>query len=408
MNEGPFPSAASNNPIIILLQNNTEIRPTGGFLGSYAKLSIINHQLSISFHDIYVPDGQLSGHVDPPEPIQIAFGQGWYKLRDANFETDFPTAANSIRWFFTKGNENNPNILIALNLSTIQKIIKFIQPIHVNEYNIDITDSNIYSILQTQTELNFFPGSTQKRDALSSTGKAILKKLDSLDLKQKINLAYQILTDLDSSEILINSANPQLQQLIQQKHWAGELKPLSVDTVAMIETNLGANKANCCILRHTTHTIKRQTSSPDKIIHQVQTNFTNSSPLPNPNPPHFYGGNYINFLRLYVPSNAQNIQIQTTPIPDTKDFKRFKTLEKPKIKLRYGLTEISFFHITLFNSNSQVNVSYELTLPENTPYQLSILKQPGIIKSPQKINLLDQILTTNLSQNFTSKTNPTN
>ena len=36
---------------------------------------------SVEIKDIYVPDGQLVGHVDPPLPIQQAFGQGWWKLR---------------------------------------------------------------------------------------------------------------------------------------------------------------------------------------------------------------------------------------------------------------------------------------------------------------------------------------
>ena len=63
-------------------------------MGSYAVVrSQESGVRSVEIKDIYVPDGQLVGHVDPPLPIQQAFGQGWWKLRDSNWDTDFTAAA---------------------------------------------------------------------------------------------------------------------------------------------------------------------------------------------------------------------------------------------------------------------------------------------------------------------------
>ncbi|MDP1743836.1 MAG: DUF4012 domain-containing protein, partial [Candidatus Amesbacteria bacterium] len=46
-----------NKDYVVLLQNNTELRATGGFMGSYARLRFRNGTLqSTKFEDIYEPD----------------------------------------------------------------------------------------------------------------------------------------------------------------------------------------------------------------------------------------------------------------------------------------------------------------------------------------------------------------
>src|SRR3990167_4553646 len=72
---------------LILLQNQMELRPTGGFLGSYAVAKIKNGKLvDVSVQDIYEPDGRVTEHIEPPEPIQEAFQLGTLRLRDANWD----------------------------------------------------------------------------------------------------------------------------------------------------------------------------------------------------------------------------------------------------------------------------------------------------------------------------------
>ncbi|KKU67917.1 MAG: hypothetical protein UX92_C0027G0013 [Candidatus Amesbacteria bacterium GW2011_GWA1_47_20] len=74
---------------IVLLQNNTELRPSGGFMGSFVKLKTQNSKLkTLEVEDIYQPDGQVVGYVEPPAPIKKAFPFGSWKLRDANWDVE--------------------------------------------------------------------------------------------------------------------------------------------------------------------------------------------------------------------------------------------------------------------------------------------------------------------------------
>ena len=437
---------------LILLGNDTEARANGGFTGSYAKItlnsqSVIpdlirnpfklvpiyidsrlrgNDKLSInsnfSFQDIYVPNGQLSGYVKPPEPIQQAFGHGTWELANADWDPNFPTTATTIRWFLEKGKETNPDILAVLNLSTIKKLLHILGPFSVSEYKATITPDNLYLFLQGRSELNFFPGSTQKKDALHAVGTSAFKKLSSLSLLKKVQIAQILFTDLKNQNIVLHSANQTFQKFLELQNFAGEYKPSSFDHFGLVEVNLGANKANSYVTRHTTHTItidsplsKGETPplAGRGIKHQVQINFQNSSPEANPNPPLHYGGHYIAYLRIYLPANATNIEINHSEIATTSagfssdilSHQSPSTIhDLPPARPAGGsMISYGFWHLTLSGNTSQINLSYTLPLQNQKDYSLTLLKQNGFPTSPQTLNLFGKTLTTSLESNFMIK-----
>ncbi|MEK7525297.1 MAG: DUF4012 domain-containing protein [Patescibacteria group bacterium] len=399
---------------LILLQNNHEMRANGGFFGSYAVVTIDKGQPTFRFQDIYVPDGALVGHVEPPPPIQTSFQQGWFKLRDSDWEPDWPTTAKTIRWFFAKGNEINPDLLLTLNLTTIEKIMHLIGEVDIPEYGFKLTADNLYSLLQNEAEIDFFPGSTQKKDALTAVGAALTKKLSSLKLDQSVQLVKILLDQLNHGNLLLNSTNANFQTILEQKDWAGKLTVPACqvagclnDTVLLIEANMGANKANCCVERKSVHTI---TKSETDISHLINLTFTNNSPLENPLPPRFFGGNYISYLRYYLPENAKNIRLTAQPTlpktltqyPTPFDGIKQKLFD---LKFNYSLREVGFFHTTAAGSQSAVQLSYDLPLDGNpASYQLNLLKQHGQEKSPQEINLFGKSSSTDLTNDLSIST----
>lgn len=381
---------------LVLLQNDKEIRANGGFAGSYAKISMNLPKYDVSFQDIYVPNGQLKGHVTPPQPIQDSFKHGTWELANADYEPDFENAATSIRWFFEKGGEINPDILATISLSTIHDILKVTGPFNVSDYNANIDADNFYSFLQGKAETNFFPGSTQKKDALTSVGLAFKKKLHQLSLPQYLDIAKIILGNLRNSNILINSKNENFQKTLEAYHFAGQITPGPSDTFMLTELNLGANKANCCIERQTTHTLSKQ---GDLIHHRVEISIANLSTDSNPNPPFNYSGHYIAYVRIYIPKNVQNVNIlPQSSLPKTGgDFGLPLDVVN---KENFGLKEIGFFLITAAGTQSSIDLSYDLPIDNSKPYSLTILKQHGLISSPQTIIFQGKRTTTELNHDF--------
>jgi hypothetical protein len=365
---------------LILLGNDAEMRANGGFAGSYAKLIVSYPRFDLSFQDIYVPNGQLKGYVTPPAPIQEAFQHGTWQLSNADWEPDFPTAASSIRWFMEKGNEINPDNLVLLNLTTIKKVLDVVGTFTVADYQARITPENLYLFLQGKAEMNFFPGSTQKKDALTAVGLSLKNTILRLPLNKKIQIAQILYQDLKDQNILINSTNKSFQDLLLQDNFAGALTSSTPDTYLLVEANLGANKANAYVSRETKHVIS---FSGNQTTHQVTLKLTNASPESNPNPPFHYGGNYIAYLRFYLPANAQNISVTASPSATQK----------------YGLTEIGFWQTTPAQNQSTIDLSYTLPISKET-YSLTILKQHGLTTSPQTIRLNGQAFQTSLENDY--------
>lgn len=388
------------------------MRANGGFVGSYAKISINTKQykyevipqpqIDLDFQDIYVPNGQVTDYVPPPLPIQQAFGKGSWELANADWDPDFTVSSKALRWFFEKGKEKNPDIMVFLNLSTIKKLLTVVGPFTVPDYQSTITPENLYLFLQGQAEVNFFPGSTQKKDALYAVGHALYKKTRSLSLSQKLQLISIIYTDLRNKNIVVNSTNTAFQNLLQEKDFAGTYVSPSLDTFGLVETNLGANKANAFVSRQTIHEISSQNNF---FHHQVSLHFYNSSPSENPNPPFHYGGNYIVYLRFYLPQISQNIRIASDgqelyPLATSSSLlvKESTPSSTPNISTHGTFTEIGFFNPVRAGASSDIVLSYDT--PILYPYSFTILKQHGLVSSPTKFIFQGKNHYTDLSSDF--------
>jgi len=337
---------------IVLLQNNYELRPTGGFMGSYAVLSTQPSGLGeIRFQDIYVPDGQLIGHVDPPLPIQQAFGQGWWKLRDANWDPDFTVAAPQIAWFFEQGGEKADGI-VAINFSFVNSLIRTLGLFR---------GQDLYNLTQSAAEVNSFAGSTQKSDFLNVVGDTLLQRLENLKISEILPVAKLLWQNLRSGEIMLWFSDPGLEKTVAQRHWDGAL------TTSVIDTNLGANKANCCVIRE----IRNSDS--------LQITYTNTSPAPNPIKPIFWGGNYINYLRIVLP---QGTQVQRVRVAEQNlvlkplDYQYGKQMDRYQIEKRDKFLIVGFWVVVPFQQTVKVDVQYQQ--PEGQ--KLIFKNQPGWIK----------------------------
>ena len=88
---------------LVLFQNSMELRPTGGFVGSVGKLTMVDGLVAdFTIFDVYELDGQLRGHVDPPDPIRTLLSQEHWYLRDSNWDPDFFESGQRAAWFYEK------------------------------------------------------------------------------------------------------------------------------------------------------------------------------------------------------------------------------------------------------------------------------------------------------------------
>lgn len=303
----------SQRAYLVFFQNNTEIRPTGGFLGSYAYLVFEGgHLTKMKIEDIYTLDGQLKGRINPPDEILHYLGQpNWY-LRDSNWSPDFPLSAERAEWFVDK---EAPGTRIdgvaALDLYLVRDLLKITGPVDLPDFNERINSDNLFEKTEYKAEINFFPGSTQKKDFLAALAKTITEKSLNLPSDRWPELALLLTQALKEKHLLIYLHDFGAEDIFASKGWSGGfvcpadffLNCREADNLSLVEANLGANKANYFIKRETTDEITL--GKEGEVRHKIRIDYTNTSPNDA-----WPGGRYKNYLRVYLPEKAKLLSLE--------------------------------------------------------------------------------------------------
>jgi len=295
---------------LVLLQNNMELRPTGGFIGSFALFNFADGRLlDFSVKDVYVADGQLKGHVDSPEPIREILGEESWYLRDSNWNPHFPASAKNAAWFLEKEIGINPDGVIAFNLTAAQKIVSNLGEIYLPDYNETINVGNLFERAEFYSETNFFPGSTQKASFLSALGEQLFETIKTASPAEYSSIATAVFDSLEEKEIMVTTDNETLNQSLKDNNWNGEVKTLSsakdnsfADYLFLVEANLGVNKVNYFLRRAIEQAVN--IGEEGRIDHVLKINYENTSQSAN-----WPGGDYKNYLRLYLPRSTKVSQV---------------------------------------------------------------------------------------------------
>jgi hypothetical protein len=237
---------------LILLQNDTEARPTGGFIGSLMILDINDGVVTKSeFHDVYQYDGQLNQDIEAPEEIaQIT--DNW-RLRDSNYSPDFAISAEKAAWFLQKSKGPSVDTVIAINQSAIGEMLAELGPIRVDPLKADLDANNFQMILGFLIESKYF-GADNPKKILAKTIEAFKNKvLASPDPSLLLNTMIKLIKD---QKILFYSRDAKIQSLFEKFQLTPHQLPLEAgeDYLQVIATSIGGNKSDLYMTQNLTHT----------------------------------------------------------------------------------------------------------------------------------------------------------
>ena len=289
---------------LVLFQNNMEIRPTGGFIGSFAIVTFEGGRMTdFSVSDVYSADGQLKGHIEPPKPIKDYLGEANWFLRDSNWDPDFPTSAKRAEWFIDKEIGRAVDGVIAIDLSPVKDALAVMGPMFLPDYNMDVTTENLYEKTQEEVHEDFFPGTHKKASFLTALSRNMVEQLADLDSSEKTGMIKTFYESLEQRHIQFYLHNEKIQSAISGLGWSGTLaqgncgKDCYPDFVGLVEANVGVNKANYFISRDQNLAVN---VLPDRIERELTVRFKNSA-----NPGLGLPANYKSYVRILVPADAQ-------------------------------------------------------------------------------------------------------
>ena len=367
--------AGGRKDYLILLQNEMELRPTGGFIGSLAILTFQDgRMMNLEVLDVYSADGQLKGHVEPPAEIKEYLGEANWYLRDVNWDPDFAVVAGKAEWFFEKEMGRKVDGVIAFNLGAAKAMLAAMGKVSLGDYGEEITADNLFEQAEFYAENKFFPGSQEKANFLGLLAKELLVELKSSGPEEWGRLALGMVESLEEKEIQIFLNDKDSQRNLETLGWDGRVREVVCkgencvsDYLMIVEANLGVNKANYFIKRLVEQVVELTAASINRTVKISYENTARSDAWP--------AGIYKNYVRVFLPGDVRVLGVKIRDL-GTGVEEEVKWTEK-----RYGSKkELGFLVKVPVSGKRQVEVSYQTVRAitgEELRYAYLLQKQSG-------------------------------
>lgn len=285
---------------LFLLQNNHELRATGGFIGSYALLDVNNGAVRNFFVDgIFNPDGQLKENIVPPQPIQ-KISAAW-SLHDSNWFPDFPVSAEKAIFFYEKTGGPTVDGVITLTPTIMQKLLAVVGPIDLPQYGFSVDANNFITVIQEQVEVKYDREENQPKKVLADLSVLLFEKIFVIQDKSVLYKIAEALNEgLNEKQMLIYMRHPETEALIDKAGWSGRVLTSSKDYISVIHTNINGYKTDGVIDETIKH--KAEISSDGSIINTLTITRTHRG---GQTPYDWWNRVNADYLRVYVPQGSK-------------------------------------------------------------------------------------------------------
>ncbi|MCX6724871.1 MAG: hypothetical protein NTV20_02110, partial [Candidatus Shapirobacteria bacterium] len=251
--------------------------------------------------------------------------------------------------------------------------------IQLLDYQEKINADNFFERAEYYSEINFFPGSTQKQDFLGSVARVLFDKIKQGDEKIWFSLIKNLQPTFKSKDLLVWLKDDEANKILSDLGWGGEVKNGECrvengkclgDYLMVVEANVGVNKANYFVKRSFSHQVKidQEGEVKETLRLDYQNNSTSEA---------FPAGRYKSYVRIYTPLKSELMAIN---IKNPLSGETIAVQDK-EIKEEHDRQVFGFLLEVPIQENRSVEITYRLSEKVNSDegqYQLLIQKQPGI------------------------------
>lgn len=298
-------SNSASKTYVVIFQNTSELRATGGFAGSLALIEFAEGEvksINIPGGGPYDFQGSLKSQIRPPDPLRLV--RGTWQLQDANWFFDFPTSAQKIMWFIKESGGPETDGVIALNSDVVVNLLKLTGPIELAEYGKVLTADNFMRETQSAVEIEYDREENRPKQFIADLAPILFNKVFELKGQGLISLSALINSSLIDRGIQLYSADSSIQSHFIDNGWAGQVINAPADYLAIVRTNIGGGKTDSVIREKIDHSI--ELTPTGELVAQVKLTRThNGDPLDT-----FESRRNVSYLRFYVPEGSTLLATQ--------------------------------------------------------------------------------------------------
>jgi hypothetical protein len=358
---------------LVLLQNNYELRPGGGFLGQYAIVKVKDGAVLSTFvEDANLLDQRITVKITPPYPLTRKLQLKRWKMRDSNFSPDFPTNAQKAEYFYRlAGGGQKFDGVIAINANVFDHALAITGPVTPAGYSTTFKAEDGALKLEEVVEKAYLGDDVaaelkQNRKAIMKVlAVEMVKRLTTVDnIPKMIEFAHR---ELGEKNIMLYFKDTALQNIVAGVKWDGTVNTdWTNDYLMLVDANLGALKSDYFIDRRVNYEVDFTGEKPTATLtHTYKHRAT-------------YGdwrtSDYHTYLRAYVPKGAKLLERQLVSYPLTDEG--------------FNKTYFGVFVDAVMNHETPGMIKYELPdAIKEEGYQLMLQKQSGVGTTPVTITI---------------------
>ncbi len=302
---------------LLLFLNNDELRPGGGFIGTYGLLRVKDGEvISLTTKDVYALDSTVALKITSKAPAALATYNAtptWF-FRDANWSPDFSVSAKQAIDLFEQESsllKDRPDIpsstqidsVIGFTPTAASVLLKQLGPIEAGGQT--FTSENVPELIEYQVERGYQENGVpydQRKEILAELVSEIQARLVALPFSKWTEIFSTISKQIDSKQLAIYLKNAGVQQVLTNALWTGTIAPVTSDAQLFVDANLASLKSDPVVKRSVRYELSRNESGTwigrTTVTYDHQGSFD------------WRTTRYRTYVRLYVPTGTTLIRAQ--------------------------------------------------------------------------------------------------
>lgn len=221
-----FAGGSGPKRYLFLSQNPDEVRPTGGFIGTYGLLSADNGRIELDRYDAIeswtfprpeaaIPPTEAGSpfrFLSPPTPQRLA---------NVNSGPDWPTAARLAAQLWERGGEGPVDGVISFTPGFLGRILSVVGPVTLPTYGETVTSANLNERLDFQTHQAPPPPGAKPKDFVAVLAETIMQRLLDAPTSQWEPLGQAMGKAFDAREALAWSKDEKVAKALSDRRWDG-------------------------------------------------------------------------------------------------------------------------------------------------------------------------------------------
>jgi hypothetical protein len=394
---------------LVVFQNNMEMRPTGGFIGSYGIVTVKDGEIiNIFTDDVYNLDKLSEGKMErlAPAPMLTYNKQKYWYMRDANWYANWPDSAKNIADFFYEERTHaelpvqNIDGVVAITPDFIANLLEVVGPIE--NYGVVFSADNFAIDLERFVEFDYEKygiSPNQRKAIIGAISEVLIERVESGISDNFFDLWLAFKKNIDEKHILVYIFDEEIQKYFSDRNWAGEIMATEGDYLMIVDSNFASLKTDSVIERSIKRTINLNESGD--LIARVEMTYNHTGDFVTD-----LVTRYRTYTKMYIPNGSW---VERGWIREGGVDISIDTTSDLEYGNEYNKSYAAYFVVIEPGDSKTVILEYKLPDElkrqyENGNYSLIIQKQPGMPGHNLEIDLnFDKMISAYNSSSLPSK-----